>query len=294
MSSHRTAAFEAGKKLRNMPIQFVSAGRLEGTINERPAAPVVAPLDTESDDESLAPSSASSSGSHHNTNAMAHMAIRSPSPAVSEASSSADEVVFRGRGQDLSMSVATPSANKQAVAAGPFMAALAQSTPRDVAQTSFNHEEENSNAKPQIPYVLMEPKEQISTELSIRVKATVEPNDERESDADSVVQVQFAKRRGGRPAWEGTTTAWEHRSKPNIGWLPVQDRPDMHTFLRDDVKPRDAAMDDYMQNTAEFGLTNDMMAAAGFARREMDLDAGSHNDWESASGSEEEQDHILE
>jgi hypothetical protein len=47
-------------------------------------------------------------------------------------------------------------------------------------------------------------------------------------------------------------------------------------------------MDDYMQNMEDFGLTDDMMAASGFARREMDLDAGSHNDWESASGSQHE------
>ena len=60
----------------------------------------------------------------------------------------------------------------------------------------------------------------------------------------------------------------------------------MDAHLADDVDPRKAAMDDYMQNIEEFGLTNDMMAASGFARREMDLDAGSHNDWESASGSQ--------
>ena len=60
----------------------------------------------------------------------------------------------------------------------------------------------------------------------------------------------------------------------------------MDAFLASDVDPRDAAMDDYMQNIDEFGLTGDMMAASGFARREMDLDAGSHNDWESASGSQ--------
>lgn len=60
----------------------------------------------------------------------------------------------------------------------------------------------------------------------------------------------------------------------------------MDAFLADDANPRDAAMDDYMQNLEEFGLTGDMMAASGFARREMDLDAGSHNDWESASGSQ--------
>lgn len=60
----------------------------------------------------------------------------------------------------------------------------------------------------------------------------------------------------------------------------------MSAFLAGDVNPRDAAMDDYMQNVEDFGLTDDMVAASTFARREMDLDAGSHNDWESASGSQ--------
>jgi hypothetical protein len=68
--------------------------------------------------------------------------------------------------------------------------------------------------------------------------------------------------------------------------LPVDNRPDMDVFLAGDVDPRDAAMDDYMQNIEEFGLTGDMMKASGFARREMSLDRGSHNDWESASGSQ--------
>lgn len=101
-----------------------------------------------------------------------------------------------------------------------------------------------------------------------------------------VADASFAKRRGNKPAWEGATTEWAHRSKPGIGWLPVADRPPMDAVLPDDVSPRDAAMDDYMQNIEDFGLTADMLAASGFARREMDLDAGSHNDWESASGSQ--------
>jgi hypothetical protein len=106
------------------------------------------------------------------------------------------------------------------------------------------------------------------------------------------VQDDFAKRRGNKPEWEGTTTPWVHRSKPGIGWLPVDDRPDMDALLDEDVDPQDAAMDDYMQNIDDFGLTGDMLKASGFARREMDLEAGSHNDWESASGSQagEEQD----
>jgi hypothetical protein len=61
----------------------------------------------------------------------------------------------------------------------------------------------------------------------------------------------------------------------------------MDAYLRGHMNPRDAAMDDYMQNVQDFGLTDDLTAASGFARREMDLDAGSHNDWESASGSQD-------
>jgi hypothetical protein len=128
----------------------------------------------------------------------------------------------------------------------------------------------------------------VSVELNVRVHQHV--NQDVVSDADDVVQTQFEKRRGGRPAWEGTTTEWQHRSKPGVGWLPDGARPDMNAYPRGDVDPRDAAMDDYMQNMEDFGLTDEMMAASGFARREMDLDGGSHNDWESASGSQHDGD----
>jgi hypothetical protein len=59
----------------------------------------------------------------------------------------------------------------------------------------------------------------------------------------------------------------------------------MEAFLRGEVNPRDAVMKDYMQNVEDFGLADDLLNASGFARREMDLDAGSHNDWESIPGS---------
>jgi hypothetical protein len=49
---------------------------------------------------------------------------------------------------------------------------------------------------------------------------------------DEVIDSGFAKRRGGQPAWEGTTTKWESRGKPGIGWTPVSERPDMKTFLK--------------------------------------------------------------
>ncbi|KAF2641346.1 hypothetical protein P280DRAFT_468978 [Massarina eburnea CBS 473.64] len=90
-SNHRTAAFDSGKKLRHMPIAFVSAGLLQGTLEDKPAAPA-APA------EPAMPPSPSL-----DANDLAQMTIRSPSPspsAVSVSSDSSEEVVvFRGRGQ---------------------------------------------------------------------------------------------------------------------------------------------------------------------------------------------------
>ena len=236
-----------------MPIQFVSAGRLEGTIKER--TPADEPAGLESGDEFTAPSSPASASSHDtapdNSHAMAHMTIRSPSPVASEASSSADEVVFRGRGQTPALQATETTTSTKASRETSSVTAPQLTAASNEESTPFTEGEA--------------------------------------SDSSSVVQEHFAMRRGGRPAWEGTTTEWQHRSKPGIGWLPVHDRPDMDAFLRGDVNPRNAAMDDYMQNMEEFGLNNDMVAASGFASREMDLDAGSHNDWESASGSQEDE-----
>lgn len=277
MSSHRTAAYEAGKKLRHMPIQFISAGCLQGTIKERPR--VVDPAHTESDGESIAASS-SSSAAPDNTVAMAHMALRSPSPAPSESSSSGDEVVFRGRGQELPAAVATTAKPPQTkpnsdARADETCSRTAHSTPQITIASTAGQTSVSAGAE-----------EPASTELSIRVKASTKVKADSASDSEAVVQDQFERRRGGRPAWEGTTTEWQHRSKPNVGWLPLRHRPEMDAFLRGDVNPRDDALEDYMQNMEEFGLTADDMAASGFARREMDLDAGSHNDWESASSSQ--------
>jgi hypothetical protein len=302
MSNHRTPAFETGKKLRQMPIQFVSAGHLEGTIKEHllPAQPA----ESESEDDSPTPSSLSST--QETTDAMAHMAIRSPSPAASDMSSSSDEVVFKGRGPVSQAQTAPPDAF-QVAPRGPastrdFIPKPATSTitgrPASVAASTCRLQ--GTTQTPQITaastgdQTTTELDSQSSVDLSIRVKAKPALVVDDSSNFDGVVEDPFAKRRRGRPAWEGTTTPWEHRSKPNIGWLPVSERPDMEAFLRGDVNPRDAAMDDYMQNMEEFGLTGDVMAASGFARREMDLDAGSHNDWESASGSQHENEDLGE
>jgi len=295
MSSHRTAAFEAGKKLRHMPIEFISAGHLEGTLEKLKPDAETAQVSSESSAESITPSSPSSTPD--NTSAMAHMAIRSPSPAPSEASSSsADEVLFRGRGnQPPAASVATSSSQQ-----APKATSTAKPPPTSAHATARPSKPTPSTETPSVQTpeltaasttdntsVATTAKLPVSVELSIRGNATSQLEVEVDSDADDVDQNQFSRRRGGRPAWEGTTTEWLHRSKPNVGWLPGNARPDMDAYLRGEVNPRDAAIDDYMQNMEEFGLTEDMMASSGFARRDMDLDAGSHNDWESASGSED-------
>jgi hypothetical protein len=51
-------------------------------------------------------------------------------------------------------------------------------------------------------------------------------------DEGEVIDTGFAQRRGNLPAWQGTTTKWESRGKPGIGWTPVNERLDMGTFLK--------------------------------------------------------------
>ncbi|CAN9125282.1 unnamed protein product [Alternaria alternata] len=295
MSSHRTAAFEAGKKLRHMPIEFISAGHLEGTLKKLDTPETdTAQVSSDSGAESNTPSSPSSTPD--NTTAMAHMAIRSPSPALSEASSSsADEVLFRGRGNQSSAAPVATSSTEQAPKATPTATPQPfegtpsrplQSTPAVETPPVETPEFTTASAVDRAS-VIVTGDAPVSVELSIRGNAASRLEAEVGSDADDVDQDQFARRRGGRPAWEGKTTEWQHRSKPNVGWLPDADRPDMNDYLHGEVNPRDAAIDDYMQNMEEFGLTEDLLATSGFARREMDLDAGSHNDWESVSGSQD-------
>lgn len=263
-----------------MPIQFISAGHLEGTLKE--PLPPVEPAPPESESDSISASSPSSADSPSNTRAMAQMAIRSPSPAASDVSSSSgDEVVFMGRGKNMPPPPAVSTAAQTADIPATKVASVTCATPQLTAASTQGH----------TTAVTMEMETTTSLELNVRPQAsdpttepTTEPKED-DSDADSIVDKQFMKRRNGRPVWEGTTTEWEHRSKPGIGWMPAES-------LLDDVNPRDAAMDDYMQNIQDFGLTEEAITASGFAsgfsRREMDLDGGSHNDWESASGSQDE------
>jgi hypothetical protein len=77
-------------------------------------------------------------------------------------------------------------------------------------------------------------KEPQSTNTTQRKEASTH-NSDSNSDGDEVVDDGFAVRRKGEPTWQGTTTPWEHRGKPGIGWLPVEERPDMETFLRENT-----------------------------------------------------------
>lgn len=169
---HRKNAFESGRKLRDMPVEFVSAGMLEGTIKEREKA-TAEESGSESDDESIAPSTSSSALPPDNTRAMAKMAIRSPSPALSEASSgSSDEVIFQGRGNTsapLSLTasrVESPLPPKQS-------AAVAETVDNVIEKASAKAEEVAAkvaeSASVPVDHVHVQPK----VKVSIRVKGTV-------------------------------------------------------------------------------------------------------------------------
>lgn len=65
----------------------------------------------------------------------------------------------------------------------------------------------------------------------------------------------------------------------------------MEAFLQDQVKLKDAAMDDYMQNVQQFDTEQGMEATIphSFAHRELDLEAGDHNDWKGDMSEMQEQ-----
>jgi hypothetical protein len=44
-------------------------------------------------------------------------------------------------------------------------------------------------------------------------KSSVKPELQDDTDTDDIVHDLFAKRRGDKPEWEGTTTPWVHKSK---------------------------------------------------------------------------------
>ncbi|KAK3207294.1 hypothetical protein GRF29_103g455078 [Pseudopithomyces chartarum] len=297
MSSHRSPAFDSAKKLRHMPIAFVSAGCLEGTVKEKEPA-------LEPSVPAPAPTAAFPPCSPVATEALAQMTIRSPSPAPSAASSASSEevIVFRGRihtplAQDSPLS---PPTNADSLAP---VASLATASPLDSVTTRPAPSTDNSlpagkspntrnppntgSAAANVPDESIMACDTAAAAATRTAKATAaSPHDESDVDSDtnSVIDSHFQKRRGGKARWESQQTEWVSRSKPGIGWLPVDARPDMDAFLDGEVNPRDAAMDDYMQNADANGELREMIAASGFARREMDLDGGSHNDWESDGG----------
>ncbi|OAL45968.1 hypothetical protein IQ07DRAFT_590759 [Pyrenochaeta sp. DS3sAY3a] len=276
MSTHRTTAYEANKKLRDLPVQFISAGRLQGTIEERQV--VVDHSELASTDQGTSP--VCPPPTHiENVDAMARMAIRSPSPAASESSSSADEVVFRGRGQTDPTHSISQNLDSATVADNTKSQSLQLDAPLSGSQLSMASCRDGKST---------------AVQDECQTTATMPPDQQDvDSDTDGVVQELFEKRRGGKPAWEGATTPWEHRSKPGIGWQPTDGRPSSNHHVHGNVRSRNAAMDDYMQNIEDFGLAESMTAAPGFARREMDLDAGSHNDWEMSDRQHGKQDEYF-
>jgi hypothetical protein len=108
-------------------------------------------------------------------------------------------------------------------------------------------------------------------------KSAPESEDE---DEDGVLGEIFVKRLGGTSKWMSGTTPWQSRSKPGIGWLPFEERPDMEALMSGEADPTAAAMDDYMQNIREEieGLAEPATPSA-FARRALDLDADDTDDW---------------
>ncbi|KAF2864638.1 hypothetical protein BDV95DRAFT_613389 [Massariosphaeria phaeospora] len=305
-SRNRSSAFDSGKKLRHMKIEFVSAGYLAGTVKEELAAPEHAPAMSPSPSPSPPPST-----SAVNPDAMAQLVIRSPSPADSD-SSGEDEIVFKGRGHTPFTQVSTapstalpPTKMRTAtspappVVAAPFVASRAnREGPETTTAAPVAQGPAASEPTPSVSVGVDEPikasvhlqgavhvgqKQQQGTPLT----AAVAPPDDTEpgSDEDIVVQDQFAKRRGGKAIWEGHVVPWESRSKPGVGWIRSGDLPEIDPVLRNNVgvNPVDAAVQDYMQNIHDSGLQDELVASAGFSRREMDLDAGDHNDWDPGS-----------
>jgi hypothetical protein len=227
------------------------------------------------------------------------MTIRSPSPALSVASassgaSSEELIVFRGRAhtpltQKESPTVPTKAENAPS-ASSLTIQSLSQpdSIIAEVIPSTATHQ---LTIRPKLHASLapasMEAEPSIVPSSAAAATKNIDSTDvppshgqsDVESDTNSVLDSHFEKRRGGRARWEGKATEWVSRSKPGIGWLPVKERPDMDAFVKGEIDPRDAAMDDYLQNTEAFGLTGEMSSFA--ASRELDLDAGSHNDWES-------------
>ncbi|KAF2658142.1 hypothetical protein K491DRAFT_296702 [Lophiostoma macrostomum CBS 122681] len=275
-SNHRSSAFDSGKKLRFLKVDFVSAGLLEGTIpvKQTPPSP---------------PSPADPSAS---LTAMANMAIRSPSPTPSVSSSSEDEVVFQGRGstpfgQATAPSTAhtkpTPTLTNKSLPVPSLTED--RGSDRDVPHESASVSDE---AAPQLTGSSTSDERTPRKETASSVKATVRVQDvavatQADSDGESVIGDAFKSRLGDQSIWMTNTTPWASKSKPGIGWLPVNERPDLGSFLSGAVDPRAAAMDDYMQNVEDFGISGN----STFKPRNLDLSEGEDRSQQDNSDSED-------
>ncbi|KAH7138348.1 hypothetical protein B0J11DRAFT_500574 [Dendryphion nanum] len=241
MATHRSQAFDSEKRLRDRKVTFVSAGYLEGTIKENiredpflvqePYSPLPT-IPTSELDRNI------DTDMDHQppepANAMARMTIRSPCPApsTSSLSSSEDEVIFCGRGVTTGASITTTT-----------------------TKTTPGHQtNESATGMESLP----------SGSSPISGLGT-------ESDGESIDQQLFAERLKGESKWTLGTTPWVSRSKPGIGWLPVSDRPDMNAFLDGRINPRDAAMEDYMQNVRDSFSQDEPTVSSSFARRPIEI-----------------------
>lgn len=242
----------------------MSAGHLEGTIPEKLL---------QKNNASASPQSPGPA------DAMANMEIRSasPSPSPSDSNSSSDEdevVVFRGRNpasaqptppqQPSGKSTPIPLSGKQsAMSASHDAAASELPTTSNLPPAASEVEREAPSVHIQVSQVA-----EVIIETAEPAPEPTEPEALSDSDVESVVGDGFEKRLGGKSPWMTSTTPWESRSTPGIGWLPVKDRPDMESFVRGDVDPRDAAMQDYMENIRK-DLESD--PSLTFGRRDLDL-----------------------
>lgn len=264
MSSHRSSAFAADKKLRYLKIEFVSAGTLEGTLKKQ---------DTIESHAELPPTPPELSSEPNTAAALAKMALSSPSPPESEPdSSSEDEIVFQGRS---SIFVQPPPAKTPK----PQKAAPMKETP---VPPPAPPEPQHATA------TLTEPS--VATKNPKAEKQPVAEDLDEGAELDgSIVQEGFRKRLNGQSPWSVGTLPWESRSKPGIGWMPVKDRGDMDQFVDDALDAKEQAEDDYMQNIRDeiLGMNNSAFRSS-FAHRPLDIDAEDSGDFNAPESDEEE------
>ncbi|KAF2730266.1 hypothetical protein EJ04DRAFT_567924 [Polyplosphaeria fusca] len=241
-TNHRSRAFEPDRKLRLLPVGFVSAGCLVGTVPDKeegtgPPAPFATP-DSPADDASKL---------------LATMALRSSSP--SNSSDVSDEIVFQGRGP--TPAIVAPDTGPVALAA-PTSDAPVMATDASVASPSVNIHGTVTQAASRLG------KTRVKSIRSVDIP-TLDSPIESDSDVESVVQDLFKHRLGNKTPWDYNTTEWVSRSKPGIGWLPAGE-----------ANPAVTAEHDYMRNIEDF-LPQDCNvtpATRTFAGRDLDIDAG--------------------